>query len=702
MKTYLVRVISSDDVSQRINCSRSLLMALMAIGICLATALSALAQEADRTELPKSIAKKLQKNVIPQLLAGNNGAFQSQLATIISKLQPESFEQIEAFGQANNVNSFYRAFYTAWRDDVSQGSVPADLKMRRPIALYLTSGTTKEIERLLAELQNHDLMNSTEVPENWLESRNFFLDVQSLVSRLSELQMMGEFVNATLEPYRESGKISKGEAGEILDRFQTAAESFATAKKQAIEKEAILRLQRVNTAAEAMLNPGDFETDFVSALFVEQDAVALEFFFENTNAPDAEELSQPGLVETTIATIVDIRNSGSSVVEKAKLLSQGLQAWKRGRYGVGALGNGLLKASLFPNSKNSQRAAQTSDDSLRMPENAIAISQFLGSDSGPGYDRRHYYTWDLEYRPLLRSYGSSSDRDTQRETLSVSPTESQQLTCTNGQPYTLHSTDVEFQETTTDVTTSTINREWAAQDDSIPPRIVGTQEYSAAIVYLERLVGMSSEEEIEVYDKVIAQLPEFVFYSGMTAGIKQLTPFAGNNPIQNIAEAKPQDVADSQFKKQSLAWLMALAKVELNATRSMYVPGNVAFIAKDDAEFGLQEYYHVLLDDVAAHLQAIDTDDQFKKAIKKSLKDASSETVAYLRRLKLISSMLIALERSGDPMIAEKSAEYRETIDAYNTTLEAQAVRSAQDLVFTNRRVSTETKQETRSRIETH
>ena len=127
---------------------------------------------------------------------------------------------------------------------------------------------------------------------------------------------------------------------------------------------------------------------------------------------------------------------------------------------------------------------------------------------------------------------------------------------------------------------------------------------------------------------------------------------------------------------------MALAKVELNATRSMYVPGNVAFIAKDDAEFGLQEYYHVLLDDVAAHLQAIDTDDQFKKAIKKSLKDASSETVAYLRRLKLISSMLIALERSSDPMIAEKSAEYRETIDAYNTTLEAQAVRSAQDLVL--------------------
>ena len=189
-------------VSRRINCSRLLSMALMAIGIWLATGPWALAQEADRAELPKSIAKKLRKNVIPPLQAGNHGAFQSELATIVSKLRPESFEQIEAFGKTNNAGSLDKAFYTAWRNDVRQGSVPADLKMRRPVALYLTSGTTKEIERLLAELQDHALMNSNEAPEDWVDSRNFFLDVESLVDRMSELQMMGEFVNATLQPYR--------------------------------------------------------------------------------------------------------------------------------------------------------------------------------------------------------------------------------------------------------------------------------------------------------------------------------------------------------------------------------------------------------------------------------------------------------------------------------------------------------------------
>ena len=668
-------------------------MALIAISFYLAAAPSARAQEADRTKLPNSIAMKLRKSVIPPLLDGNDGAFQSQLATIISKLKPESFEQIEAFGQANNVSSLAKAFYTAWRNDLRRGSIPADLKMRRPIAQYLTFGTTKEIDRLLAELKDHDLMNSDEAPEDWVRSRNFFLDVESLVSRMSELQMMGEFANATLEPHRASAKLSKGEGGEILKRFQAAAESFAAVKKQAVEKEAILRLHRLNTAAKALLNPGDFETDFASALFLEEDAEALEFFFKNADELDAEELNQPGLVQTTFATIMDVRNSGSPVVEKAKLLSKGLLQWKRGRYGIGELGNGLLKA------KNNI-LGQTSSNSLRMPDKTLAISQFLGSDSGSGYDRRHYYTWDLEYRPLFQSYGSSSDRDTQRELTSVSPTQSQQLICTNGQPYTLHTTDVEFQDTNTSVKRTYVNNEWAPQDDSIPPRIVGTHEYSAALAYLEKLVGKSSDDEIEVYDKVIAQLPEFVFYSGMTAGITQPKPVADN---QDVKDADPKDFAGRQFRKQSLAWLMALAKVELNATRSMYNPGDGAFIARAGKTFGMQEYYHVLLDDVAAHLMAIETDDQFKKAIKKSFETGTSDTVAYMRRLKVISNMLVALEQSGDPMIAQKSAGYRKTIDSYDKKLLAQAVRSAQDQVHVTRTVNVgDTKQVTQNRIETH
>jgi len=450
------------------------------------------------------------------------------------------------------------------------------------------------------------------------------------------------------------GKL-KGEAITIVENFQSAAESFAKTKKLTEEKEAVLRLQRLNTAAAMLDKPGDFEMKFISALFIEEDAAALESFFNNASPPDAEELKRPGLVLATEQTINDVRSSGNPVIEKTKLFAKGLNQWKRG-------------------------------------------SQFLGSDSGPGYDRRHYYTWDLEYRAIRRSYGESSGSNSRTRLTGASEWTSQQLTCTNGQPYTLSTRDVETQTTNTQTDRSFVQGEIDPQDDSIPPRIVGTLEYSSAIAYLEKLISLSDEEEIEVYDKVIAQLPEFTFYSGMTAGVKQPQPTVGNN----VAGADPQDDPDGQFRKQSLAWMLALAKVELNATRSMYWPGDKAFI-QPAGTFGLIEYYHVLLDDVAAHLQAIETDDEFKKAIKKFLEIASSDTVAYLRRLKLISSMLIALEQSGDPMIAEKSAQYRKKIDAYNTTLEAQVAGSLQKVVITTTQVTVDPKQQGRqSKIQTH
>ena len=175
--------------------------------------------------------------------------------------------------------------------------------------------------------------------------------------------------------------------------------------------------------------------DFVSALFIEDDATALDVFFKNADALDAKELNQPGLVQSTLATIMDVRNSGSPVVEKAKLLTKGLVQWKRGRYGIGALGKGLLKANSPPNKRLG--AARASDDSLRMPETTLAISQFLGSDSGSGYDRRHYYTWDLEERRLFRSYGSSSKSNTQTQTAGLSDWAPETYICSDGNPYTL-------------------------------------------------------------------------------------------------------------------------------------------------------------------------------------------------------------------------------------------------------------------------
>ena len=680
MKTKPVFGLCVEAVSCGIKSLCLLWVALIFFGGLLAT-IPAQAQEADSDDLSgnlsKGIAKKLTQKVVPPLLAGNDKEFQVQLAALISRTDPEAFEQIETFGQNEYARSLKKAFYNAWRTDVSRGSVPANLKMRMQVALYLASATTQKIEEFSEEIKAHDLMTTTTLPEDWVESRNFFLDVESLVGRMSDLETMGHFVNSTLKPYSKPGKL-KPEAAKILEGFQAAGKSFAMMSKETAEKEAVLRLQRLNAAAESLLKPaGDFEKNFVSALFFEEDVAALDSFFKTAKSPDAEELKQPDIVETTKNTISKVRGSGNPTIEKAGLLSMGLHQWKRGRYGFGALGNGLLK-SLKDQDSRTRLPVEANVCPRRMPANPTAISQYLGEDSGMGYDRRHYYTWDLETRNLLVNSRSSTDDSIDRSFTPTSEARSEELICSNGQPFTRISQDFEVQTTTTEVTRSSTDRDFEGQDNSIPPRIVGTQEYSSAIENLERLGAISSEDEIKVYDKVIAQLSEFVFYSGMTAGVEKPKPLAGNQPI-NIATAKPQDIAESQFKKQSLAWLLALAKVELNSTRSMYIAGDKMFIPDTQSKFGLLEYYHVLLDDAAAHIQAISTDDKLKKALRNASKVANSGTIAYLRRLKLVSSMLVALKQSGDPMIASKSAKYLKEIEKYNLLLETQVALSTQD-----------------------
>jgi len=336
-----------------------------------------------------------------------------------------------------------------------------------------------------------------------------------------------------------------------------------------------------------------------------------------------------------------------------------------------------LKAQ-FRRDRRGRRLPSVSGDELQMPENPIAISRFLGEDSGEGYDRRHYYTWDLEYRPLRKRFVSSSEEVRRSKIVTpLSEWESEQLTCSNNSIYTQHSRDVETEATREAERKFRYDNDFAPQDDTIPPRIVGTHEYAAALTNLEKLVESSTPDEIAVYDKIISQLPEYVFYSGMASGVDQPESIDAD-PNGNGADAKTDQVTGNPFKKHSLAWLMGLARVELSATRSMYLPGDDWFVPTPALTFGLVEYYHVLLDDVAVHLQGLEADAKFKRAIKKSFEDANSDTLASLRRLKMISSMLIALEKSGAPMIADRATGFRKKVTGYTEVLIAQVKRSIQ------------------------
>lgn len=189
-------------------------------------------------------------------------------------------------------------------------------------------------------------------------------------------------------------------------------------------------------------------------------------------------------------------------------------------------------------------------------------------------------------------------------------------------------------------------KEFAAADSTIPYRLVGSYEYLKAIQNINRLTAISSKSEIKVYDALIASQNEFSFYSGIATDY-------GLVSVDSLPDNE-RELIESTYKRQSLAWLLALARVEIGATISMYGFSNDPFGQVGMSNFGIREYTEILLDDLTTHLKAVKNDQGFQEAV--YVRKPNSDTMAYLRRARLINDLLdkVMLSNNEELVIAAK------------------------------------------------
>ena len=698
----------------RIDCKRMLLV--LAVGLCLLPG-RAFSQPAAEETLPKSMTKsmtkKLRADVLPALQANNLAAFHEELTNVLNRLPPEKFAALEAFGKSEKSGSLSEIYLATWQMGLKTGTAKNPFKLKPNVAIYLLNAAQDTLSEFSEELASHELMTTKQPPEPWVQSRAFFLNIDAFLTRMDEMQLLSSSVTQ-IAAELENAKKKDEKTVAAIEGFQQAAKDLSFAVPAAIEKETALRLVRFRKSADLISNPGDFEDRFLAAMFMYEDVEELRSFFADRAwlQPQSPELSAPLLQSSLEQTLAEVNQADSKLLAQARLFNEGLHQWRRGRYGVGDMASGLLKGSPKSNAFTARLRNKFVGpaNKLYVPESSAPISNYLGNDSGKGYDRRHHYTWAIENRPLIRSVEMGSGTSTNSTTRPLSEWSSEELWC--GVPYTRHTRDTETTTTTTYENRTRINSDFTAQDDSIPPRIVGSVEYGAALQNFEALVESSTAKEIEVYDRVIQQLPEFVFYSGLESGLPQPQQAGVQPPKAQPTKAQPpkaqrsaaaQPVRSlSQYKKDTLAWLMALARVEINATRAMYNPGDGAFVSPDQDMFGMDEYFHVLLDDVAVHMQSLKSDADFQEAAKKHLKTANSQTIAYLRRLKLIKSMLMAAGHSGITAIDRQSGEYLKEITAVEELLESQVARAIADTTHVQSRQESNTRRGGQTRIERH
>ncbi len=206
----------------------------------------------------------------------------------------------------------------------------------------------------------------------------------------------------------------------------------------------------------------------------------------------------------------------------------------------------------------------------------------------------------------------------------------------------------------------------------MPFRIVGSHEYLSVINQLVQLAESSSKEEIATYDKLIAEQDEFSFFSGM---------LLDHSRNRNYPKKNKKLPAKDKFKRRSLAWLLALARVEVGATVAMYGKMNSAFDFVAPDGFGREEYYQLLANDAADHINALKTDPLLNQMVADK-SEVNSDTIAYLRRLRVVNDMLLASRGFNDQDFIRSANEYLQPVTMYAWRLAKKAEDATIDLTW--------------------
>ena len=218
--------------------------------------------------------------------------------------------------------------------------------------------------------------------------------------------------------------------------------------------------------------------------------------------------------------------------------------------------------------------------------------------------------------------------------------------------------------------TTNVSYSFQDVDQTIPYRFVGSYEYYNAMLSFSKLLEISTPDEIEVYTIILNDRPEFTYFNGHNTAFPSKPDLAKADPFER---KKYFD----DFQKKGLAAMVALARVELAATMSMYGESEKPFSDIVTNQFGWEEYIEVLADDVVAHMKSLAKEKKFEAVTTRSYR-IDTWTLAYLRRLKLMRDMLTTLGDVGNADMKARIRPYDQELAKYEKRLLSNVARQTQ------------------------
>lgn len=189
-------------------------------------------------------------------------------------------------------------------------------------------------------------------------------------------------------------------------------------------------------------------------------------------------------------------------------------------------------------------------------------------------------------------------------------------------------------------------------------RLVGYYEYGNALQDLDKLIEITSEEELYEIDEMVAEKDEFTVYTNLSRKLKT-GPTRLNEPLETDRE------------RRGLRWVTALARVELGAMLAGFTDVPKPFEAVANPKFDMEQYQDLLLDGARTHYWALANDPALPNITK--ARKVNLDLLSYSRRLVMARGMLRAAVNSNidryDPSQLRELSSWKESLDVTQNTI---------------------------------
>lgn len=365
--------------------------------------------------IPRAARAQLENKILPALVAGNDGEFLDAMMRLVSKQPSGVIEKVEKSSSASGFGSLREQFSETLIRSVSRGLQIQTKSLRPALVQYATAGIMEMIEAELEELENHDLMKDPLVlPGDWMKTEKLFWDAHVWRNRFINMDRLLTFAKTVQKPLLD--RALKADDDGLIDKYRklfVIEQRIRSIYRALNEREAEFRLQGLAKAEAILRLDQDIENRLNAGFALELHGGELDLFFRNQSPGsfERERLNDESILKECEQLLVSGRNYGKEIIPKAMLLRTGAHWWLRGRYGRSTQAYGLLKPVESMRSKEAMFG-------LFMPKERPQAIGYIDSESGyesPGFDRRHFYTWAIERRDVIRSLTTDVDQSRSKE-----------------------------------------------------------------------------------------------------------------------------------------------------------------------------------------------------------------------------------------------------------------------------------------------